>query len=192
MTHGDEVLLFRRAADEDERLLQQTYLEQSSQRLPFEPLVAVLSGIVHVHMVSQLARPEEPAKRDAPDFDLIGVSWAIDQGTAPLLIEKPELLRRREFIRQLPRLFARASQRTGRQILVSTHSEEILADRGIDPSEIVILNPSENDTNVFLGSELPELIAAAKAGVRLGPLVTSFTKPQEIEQLSLPGSTARL
>ncbi|MEP7012067.1 MAG: hypothetical protein ABJC13_17215 [Acidobacteriota bacterium] len=71
MTHGDEVLRFRRASDEDERLLQQTYLEQSSQRLLFETLVAALSGIVHVHMVSQLARPEDPAKRDAPDFDLI-------------------------------------------------------------------------------------------------------------------------
>ncbi|MEP7012068.1 MAG: AAA family ATPase [Acidobacteriota bacterium] len=123
---------------------------------------------------------------------LIGVFWAIDQGTAPVLIEEPELMLHREVIRQLPRLFARAGQRTGRQILVSTHAEEILADRGIDPFEIVVLDPSESDTKVFLGSERPELIAAAKAGVKLGPLVTSLTKPQKIEQLSLPGSAARL
>lgn len=118
---------------------------------------------------------------------LIGLLWAIDTGTAPLLLEEPELSLHREVIRQLPRLFQQAAQRTGRQVLVSTHAaDEILSDRGIDPGEILILEPSEHETKVTLGSERPELKNAARAKIPLGRIVTGLTKPKDIEQLSLP------
>lgn len=117
---------------------------------------------------------------------LIGLLWAIDQGTAPLLLEEPELSLHRDIIRQLPRLFAQAAIRTGRQVIVSTHAEEMLADKGIDPSEIVVLEPSEHETQVVLGSAKRELVDAARARLPLGKIVTSLTKPRSIEQLSLP------
>lgn len=117
---------------------------------------------------------------------LIGLLWAIDQGTSPLLLEEPELSLHRDVIRQLPRLFAQAAQRTGRQVVVSTHAEEMLADKGIDPSEIVMLEPSEHETQVVLGSKKRELVDAARARLPLGRVVTSLTRPRSIEQLSLP------
>jgi len=119
---------------------------------------------------------------------LVGLLWAIDNGTAPLLLEEPELSLHRDVIRQLPRLFAQTAQRSGRQVMVSTHSEEILSDRGIDPSEILLLEPSEHETKVIVGSERSELTNAARAKLPLGRIVTGLTKPKEIEQLSLPVS----
>jgi predicted ATPase len=117
---------------------------------------------------------------------LIGLLWAIDHGTAPLLLEEPELSLHRDIIRQLPRLFAQARQRSGRQILVSTHAEEMMADRGIDPSEILILEPTKYETKVIPGNEKPELLHAAQAKISLGRLVLGLTRPKDIEQLALP------
>ena len=119
---------------------------------------------------------------------LIGLLWAIDYGKAPLLLEEPELSLHSDVIRQLPRMLAQAAQRTGRQIVVSTHAEEMLSDRGIDPSEIWLLEPTENETKVVVGSERSVLTNAAKAKIPLGRIVTGLTKPQNIEQLSLPGA----
>ncbi|RPH56767.1 chromosome segregation protein SMC [bacterium] len=123
---------------------------------------------------------------------LIGLLWAIDNGTAPLLLEEPELSLHRDVIRQLPRLFAQAALRSGRQVMVSTHAEELLSDRGIEPAEIVLLEPSEHETRVTLGSERAELTSAAQAKIPLGRIVTGITKPKNIDQLSLPlASTGR-
>ena len=101
-------------------------------------------------------------------------------------MEEPELSLHRDVITQLPRLLAQAAQRTGRQVVVSTHAAEMLSDRGIDPSEIWLLEPTEHETKVVLGSDRPELTNAAKAKIPLGKIVTGLTKPKEIEQLSLP------
>jgi predicted ATPase len=77
---------------------------------------------------------------------LIGLLWAIDNGTAPLLLEEPELSLHREIIKQLPSLFALVSQRTERQVIVSTHAAEMLDGKGIDLSEILLLEPTTHET----------------------------------------------
>lgn len=115
---------------------------------------------------------------------LVGLLWAIESGTAPLLLEEPELSLHTDVIKQLPRLFAQASLKSGRQVLVSTHAEELLSDRGIEPSEILLLRPSDKETTVTLGSQHPELKHAAEASVSLGKLVTGMTRPKGVEQLS--------
>lgn len=117
---------------------------------------------------------------------LIGLLWAIDNGSAPLLLEEPELSLHKDVIRQLPRIFAHAALRTGRQVIVSTHAEEVLSDRGVDPSEIILLEPSEYETEVVVGNERRELTEAVKARLPLGRVVTAMTKPKNIDQLSLP------
>jgi predicted ATPase len=114
---------------------------------------------------------------------LVGLLWAIDNGTAPLVLEEPELSLHRDIIRQLPRLFAQAAQRTGRQVIASTHSEEMLSDAGVDPSEIVSLRPSEGETKVTLGSKIPEVVSAAAARIPLGKVITGLTRPSNVEQL---------
>ncbi|MBI5498638.1 MAG: AAA family ATPase [Deltaproteobacteria bacterium] len=118
---------------------------------------------------------------------LIGLLWALDEGSAPLLLEEPELSLHKDVVRQIPRLIAAAAERTRRQVIVSTHAEELLGDRGIDPSEVVLLEPTSRETLVKPGTDYPELVAAARAAVPLGRLAVSATRPKRIEQLSLEG-----
>ncbi len=116
---------------------------------------------------------------------LIGLLWAIDNGAAPLLLEEPELSLHRDVIKQLPRIFARAGLHNGRQVIVTTHAEEMLEDRGIDPSEVILLAPSEHETSVRSGSEIPGLLRAVRARIPLSRVVTSLTRPKGVEQLSI-------
>jgi len=116
---------------------------------------------------------------------LIGLLWAIDQGVAPLMLEEPELSLHRDVIRQLPRLMTQAANRSHRQVIVATHADEMLEDRGIDPSEIILLKPSSDGTQATLGSETPAIVNAARARVPLGRLISGITKPPKIEQLAL-------
>lgn len=116
---------------------------------------------------------------------LIGLLWAIDHGSAPLLLEEPELSLHGDVIRQLPRLFAKVAHRNGRQIFVSSHAEEIFSDSGIAPSEVILLEPTEHETKVVSGTEKPEILQAVAAKMPLGRLTTALTRPKNIEQLTL-------
>jgi predicted ATPase len=125
-------------------------------------------------------------ERDFSDgtLRLVGLLWAIQHGDGLLILEEPELSLHREIIRQLPRVFGQAAQYTERQVFVSTHAEEMLVDAGVDPSEVLLLQPSGEQTEVVVGSSIPELAAAAKAKLGLGKVVTGLTRPKRVEQLA--------
>jgi hypothetical protein len=72
-----------------------------------------------------------------------------------------------------------------RQIIVSTHSEVMLNDRGIDPREIIVLVPTAQGTEARLASNDPGVLRGAMARLPLGSLVSAVTRPAGIEQLSL-------
>jgi predicted ATPase len=129
-------------------------------------------------------------ERDFSDgtLRLVGLLWAIQQGEGLLILEEPELSLHREIIRQLPRVFAQAAQRTERQVFVSTHAEEMLSDTGVDPTEVLLLRPSGEETKVVAGSSVKELLAAAKAKLGLGKVVTGLTRPTRVNQLSFEWS----
>lgn len=116
---------------------------------------------------------------------LIGMLWSILDGDTPLLLEEPELSLHSEVVRQLPRLLARAAERHDRQVIVTTHAEEMLDDAGIDPSEVLILVTTGQETEVRVASEDPEIRQARRASIPLARAITSRTKPTGIDQLSL-------
>lgn len=116
---------------------------------------------------------------------LIGLLWAILEGDSPLLLEEPELSLHEAVVKQVPRILARAGSMRGRQIIVTTHSEKVLNDRGVDPSEIVLLEPTKEATEAKLASEDEAVVRGAKAKLPLGPLVSGRTKPSGIDQLIL-------
>lgn len=116
---------------------------------------------------------------------LIGLLWAILEGDSPLLLEEPELSLHEAVVKQVPRILARAGSMRGRQIIVTTHSEKVLSDRGVDPNEIVLLDPTREETKATLASEDEVVVRGAKAKLPLGPLVSGRTKPSGIDQLTM-------
>ena len=146
-------------------------------------------GRPHIEALYSHWRPGGAHQREADFSDgtlrLLGFLFAMLNGTAPLIVEEPELSLHREVVRQIPRLMAAASVARARQVMISTHAEEALSDTGIDPAEILILTPTDDETLVEVGSSDRYLVESARKRVPLGPLVVARTRPTDIEQLSL-------
>jgi predicted ATPase len=116
---------------------------------------------------------------------LIGLLWAVLDGTGALLLEEPELSLHPEVVRYLPSLFHRVQRLSGRQILISTHSHELLAEPGIGLDEVLLLAPSSEGTAVRLAVSLREIRDLLEGGASLADAVIPWTRPEGAEQLSL-------
>lgn len=120
---------------------------------------------------------------------LMGLLWATLDGSGPLLLEEPELSLHPEVVRFLPQMFARIQRRTGRQVLISTHSPDLLRDEGIGVDEVLLLIPSPEGTQINRASDLSEVDALLKGGVSLADSVIPLTRPTNAEQLALFAET---
>lgn len=119
---------------------------------------------------------------------LLGLLWAVLDGSGPLLLEEPELSLHPDVVRFLPQMFARMQQRTGRQVILSSHSSDLLRDEGIGLDEVLLLRPGLEGTSVEVASGLHQAELLLKGGVPLSDIVLPETRPPKPEQLSFFGS----
>ena len=118
---------------------------------------------------------------------LLGLLWATLDGSGPLLLEEPELSLHPEVIRFIPQMFARIQGRSGRQVLISTHSSDLLRDDGIGLDEALLLQPSGEGTTVQTAANFGEIKALLEGGMSLADAVIPRTRPENVEQLMLFG-----
>ncbi|MDQ7781394.1 MAG: AAA family ATPase [Desulfomonilaceae bacterium] len=118
---------------------------------------------------------------------LMGLLWATMDGSGPLLLEEPELSLHPEIVRFLPQMFARIQRRSGRQILISTHSVDLLRDDGIGLDETLLLRPSREGTVIEPAGKLEEINDLLQGGLTLADAVIPRTRPDRVEQLTLFG-----
>jgi predicted ATPase len=116
---------------------------------------------------------------------LLGLLWAVLDGAAPLLLEEPELSLHPALVRLLPAVIAKLSADSERQVLISTHSPELLSDPGIASEEVLLLEPTREGTSVRRASERKEVTALIEAGWQVGDAVLPAVAPVKIEQLLL-------
>jgi predicted ATPase len=118
---------------------------------------------------------------------LTGLLWAVLDGAGPLLLEEPELSLHPEVVRFLPQLFARIQGRSGRQVLVSTHSTDLLRDNGIALDEVLLLQPGAEGTTVSAARDRDEVKLLLDSGLSMAEAVMPLTRPERAEQLTLFG-----
>ena len=118
---------------------------------------------------------------------LTGLLWAVLDGAGPLLLEEPELSLHPEVVRFLPQMFARLQARSGRQVLISTHSTDLLRDSGIGLDEVLLLRPGVEGTTVSAASERDEVRLLLDGGLSMAEAVMPLTRPERAEQLTLFG-----
>jgi len=146
-------------------------------------------GRPHILALYEHYRPKAGWQREDQFSDgtlrLLGILWALLDGKGLLLIEEPELSLHTAVVEQLPALIARAQRdaKHRRQVLISTHSEVMLNNPGIDAGAVVRLVPGKEGSRVLPLSE-PEL-DALKSGFSVAEAVLPSTRPQGVEQLSL-------
>ena len=140
----------------------------------------------HVHWRPQGAWQTEDQFSDGT-LRLLGLLWATLDGYGPLLLEEPELSLHPEVIRFIPQMFARIQGRSGRQVLISTHSSDLLRDDGIGLDEALLLQPSGEGTTVQTAASFSEIKALLEGGMSLADAVIPRTRPENVEQLMLFG-----
>lgn len=121
---------------------------------------------------------------------LMGLLWALLDGGGPLILEEPELSLHAEVVSHIPEMMAyiqKSQRRQARQILVSTHSSDLLRDEGIAPDEVLLLRPTPDGTKVEVSTEVTEVKHLLEAGLTVAEAVLPSTRPPKAEQLSFLG-----
>ena len=114
---------------------------------------------------------------------LLGFLWSVIEGGGPLLLEEPELSLHAEVVRHLPQLIARAQRGGGRQMIMSTHSADLLQDGGIGMDEALLLIPANEGTEVHTAGSKFEIRQMLEAGLSMADAAIPYTRPKNSEQL---------
>lgn len=115
---------------------------------------------------------------------LIGLLWSLLDGNSMLLLEEPELSLNDAIVKEIPLLIDRLQRgrKVRRQILVSTHSEVLLGNPGIDGRGVVLLEPSAEGTKAR--SLLPDETQALDDGLSIAEVVLPKTHPPKASELA--------
>ncbi len=116
---------------------------------------------------------------------LMGLLWAIMEKGGPLLLEEPELSLHPEIVRVLPQMLTRVQRRTAKQLFLSTHSPELLADEGIGLDETFLFSPDTEGTKIMPAASFDDVRALLEGGLNLGDAVIPKTQPPKVQELSL-------
>lgn len=116
---------------------------------------------------------------------LLGLLWAAQDKRGPLLLEEPGLSLHAEIVRSIPQMLARIQQVRDRQILLTTHSTELLRDEGIGLDEVLLLIPTNEETRVQTASSVKEAEALLEHGSSLADIAIAKTRPGDSFQLPL-------
>ena len=136
------------------------------------------------HWRSQGAWQSEKELSDGT-LRLLGFLWSVIEGDGPLLLEEPELSLHPEVVRHLPQLIARAQRGGGRQIIMSTHSADLLQDTGIGMDEVLLLVPANEGTKVHTAGWDLQIRRLLEAGLSMADAVIPYTRPENSDQLAM-------
>ena len=116
---------------------------------------------------------------------LLGLLWSLLDGQSVLMLEEPEISLNDEIVKQIPLVLNRLlrSRKTGRQVLVSTHSEALLGNLGLDGRGVVLLEMTPQGTQ---GRSLnDDELATLEAGLSVAEVALPKTRPTGGGQLGL-------
>lgn len=147
------------------------------------------SGVPHLKGLYKHWRPKAGWQTEEQFSDgtlrLLGLLWVFLDGSAPLLLEEPELSLHTEVVRHIPQVMARLGRKAGRQMIVSTHSAELLSDSGIAAEEVLMLYPSEKGTRVEVAAHNQQVQELLEGGVSMAEATIPRTAPANADQLDL-------
>lgn len=148
------------------------------------------TGRPHLEMRYAHHRPNAGWQREDQFSDgtlrLLALLWSLMDGTGPLLLEEPELSLNDAIVKQIPLLLkrARGSSKDGRQIIISTHSEALTSNPGIDGRSVIVLEPQKEGTAVR--PITVEERESLEEGFTIAEVVLPKTRPAQVEQLAMP------
>lgn len=149
-----------------------------------------VTGRPHLQAMYSHHRPNAGWQREEQFSDgtlrLLGLLWVLVEDESMLLLEEPELSLNDAIVREIPSLLDRIQRdkkRRGRQVIISTHSEALLSNPGIDGRGVLLLEPDAEGTRVRPVDETEA--SSLKSGLSVAEVVLPKTHPKTVEQLAL-------
>jgi predicted ATPase len=148
-----------------------------------------VTGRPHLKALYKHHRPRGAWQREDQFSDgtlrLIGLLWSLLEGDSLLLIEEPELSLNGAIVAEIPLMIqqVRKSTKRRRQVLITTHSEALLSNPGIDANGILIIEPGQNGSTIRSPSVRER--QSVEDGFSIAEIILPVTKPKLAEQLAL-------
>lgn len=144
-------------------------------------------GRPHLQVKYKHFRPQGAYQREDQFSDgtlrLLGIIWAILDGEGLMLLEEPELYLHSEIVKQLPMFIASAQrQKKGgvRQVIISSHSYDLLNTDTISVDEIILLKQGKEDTTVEPANTIETVLEKIRAGYTPADAVIPQVAPEGI------------
>ena len=147
-------------------------------------------GQPHLSALYEHYRPKAGWQREVHFSDgtlrLVALLLTLLEGDSMLLLEEPELSLNDAIVEQIPSMMARVSRRSGRkrQIIISTHSEALLSNPGIDGRGVILLQAGREGSEARSLEENEK--ASLKAGFSVAEIVLPKARPVNPNQMMLP------
>jgi predicted ATPase len=149
------------------------------------------TGIPHleakyIHWRAKGAKQQEQQFSDGT-LRLIGFLFALLDFNSVILLEEPEINLHTEIIKRLPEFISKIqrSRKPARQVVITTHSYEMLSGKGVGMNEVLVLNPSKEGTTITTAADMKGVKQTIAAGFSVADAVVPLTKPEDVEQLTL-------
>ncbi|MGC9524463.1 MAG: AAA family ATPase [Limnospira sp.] len=141
-------------------------------------------GVPHLEAIYEHWRPNAGKQREDQFSDgtlrLIGLLWSLLESDSLLLLEEPELSLNAAIVSKLPALIHRLQKPKKRQVILSTHSADLLSDRGIGGEEVLLMIPTPEGTEVKLVSRIEDIKILLEGGLSIADATLPHTVPSGI------------
>ena len=196
----------------DPELLSQTHIEQNAMNREFRDVAKFLAAInsmpenpekkplANIQTMLQAVVPgltmeaadvgkPYPVECSEGTLHLIGLLGTIfaqpTTSSSVLLLKTPERSLNATIVRNLPQMIAsaQANRKNQLQVFLSTHSPDLLADEGIHPQEVLVLQVNEDGTYGQLLAEIDEVQTDLAVELPIPDIVQSLINPKGLEPL---------
>jgi len=146
-------------------------------------------GVPHLEARYEHWRAKGAKQQEAQFSDgtlrLIGFMWALLDGQETILLEEPELYLHAEIVKQLPEFIYKLQRRKGRvrQVIISTHSYDILSHSGIGGDETLVLMPTKEGTEIKKAMDMASVKKYLTAGFSIAEAVIPIVAPRNIQKI---------
>lgn len=139
----------------------------------------------YVHWRAKGSKQQEAQFSDGT-LRLIGFLFALLDFNGVILLEEPEINLHSGIITQLPEFIAKIQRikKVSRQVIITTHSYDMLANSGIGTDEVLVLHNTTEGTTVKRISDIEEIKVVVDAGLSIAEAAIPFTSPKTIEKMA--------
>jgi len=144
-------------------------------------------GAPHLEAFCEHWRPKGVKQQEDQFSDgtirLIAFLWSILETNSLLLLEEPELSLNASIVRNIPQLLYRINRKKKQQLIISTHSPDLLANEEIGGEEILLLTPTGEGSEVKRSSDIKEIRVLLESGFVPADAIMPYAEPENIEKL---------